>query len=138
MKTTIILFLGILFSSYSFSQVSFDNGETYYTDSTETVLCNGKFRKFYTGYKIKSSASFKNGKLNGDFHEYFENGLTKIYAHYKMGLLEGEYTEYYPQINEMKLKTHYVDGIKHGLETTYDEVGEEIKTVNYVNGQLKE
>ena len=138
MKTTILLFLGILFNSYIFSQVSFDNGETYYTDSSETVLCNGKFRKFYSGYKIKSSASFKAGKLNGDFHEYFENGLTKISTHYKLGLLDGEYIEYYPEINEMKLKTHYVNGVKHGKETTYDEVGEEIKTVNYENGVLKE
>ena len=138
MKITILLFLGILFSSYSISQVTFDNGETYYTDSSETVLCNGKFRKFYPGYKIKSSASFIAGKLNGDFHEYFENGLTKISAHYKLGVLEGEFTEYYPELNEIKLKTHYLNGIKHGLETTYDEVGEEIKTVNYEYGNLKE
>ena len=138
MKATILLFLGILFSSFSFSQVTFDNGETYYTDSSETVLCNGKFRKFYSGYRIKISASFKAGKLNGDFHEYFENGLTKISAHYKLGLLEGEFTEYYPEINEMKFKTNYANGVKHGKETSYDEVGEEIKSVFYENGVLKE
>ena len=138
MKTSILLFLGVLFSSYSFSQVSFDNGETYYTDSSETVLCNGKFRKFYSGYNIKSSASFKAGKLNGDFHEYFENGLTKTAAHYKLGLLDGEYAEYYPEINVMKFKTHYLMGVKHGEETTFDEVGEKIKSVFYENGVLKE
>ena len=77
MKTSILLFLGILFSSYSFSQVSFDNGETYYTDSSETVLCNGKFRKFYSGFNIKSSATYSNGKLHGEYVEHYTNGLIK-------------------------------------------------------------
>jgi len=138
MKAFIFLLLVFFFNLPIFAQVSLDHGATFYTDSTETILCNGKFRKFYPGYIIKSSISFKAGKLHGEYHEYFENGLSKITAHYNAGLLEGEYIEYYPELNEIKLKTHSLNGVKHGLETTYDEVGEEIKTVNYEYGNLKE
>ena len=137
MRTIFLLFLGIFFNSTLFSQVTFDNGETYYTDSTETVLCNGKFRKFYSGFNIKSSATYSNGKLHGEYVEHYTNGLIKSTMHYSNGLLNGEVVEYYPEINIMKTKFHYTNGLKNGECTTYDEVGEVILKQIYVNGVLQ-
>lgn len=128
----------LILNFFSISQVSFDNGQTFYTDSSKTTLCHGKYRKYYSGLNLKSSTSFLNGKMHGEYHEFFENGLMKISIHYIDGLYDGEVIEFYPELNEMKSKFHYSKGIKNGEAIYYDEVGEITKKELYVNGVLKE
>lgn len=139
MKTTTLLFLFICtFSNSAISQVTFDNGETYYVDSSETILCNGKFRKFYPGFKIKSSTNYSKGKLNGESIEYFENGQTKSIINYSNGIINGEATEFYPETLVIKSKFTFLNGMKNGEFITYKENGEVLEKRVYVNDVLQE
>ena len=135
MKTiTIFSFFFILsIEATVFSQVSFDDGKTYYTDSSQTRLCEGKFRAFYPGYKLKSSTTYAKGKLNGELIQYYEDGKIKAKVNYLNGLLEGEPIEYSPDTNVLKSKFHFSNGLKNGECTTYTETGEVDKTFIYLN-----
>jgi len=137
MKTVLLLFFGLFFNSILYSQVTFDDGETFYTDSTETVLCHGKYRKFYSGLILKSSENFVKGKLSNESHEFFENGLMKSNYSYKNGLLDGFSLEYFPGLDQIKSKIQYSKGLKNGEAISYDEIGEISETLMYVDGVLQ-
>lgn len=138
MKSFYFFLFACLLSFNSFAQVSFDNGKTYYTDSTETILCNGKFRAFYPGFKLKSSTSYLNGKLHGEMIEYYEDGKTKAKVSYLDGLLDGEAIEYYPETGVLKSKFHFTNGLKNGECITYNEQGEILEQKIFENGVPKE
>lgn len=128
------IFFFICLSSYGFNQVSFDDGKTFYTDSSQTTLCNGKFRAFYPGFKLKSSTTYLDGKLHGELVEYYQDSKIKAKVNYVNGLLDGESVEYYPETNVMKSKFHFTSGLKNGVCTTYDEHGEILEEKIFVNG----
>lgn len=138
MKFFYIFLFACLFSINAFSQVSFDGGKTFYTDSTETTLCNGKFRAFYPGFKLKSSTTYLNGKLNGEMIEYYQDSKVKAKVNYLNGLLEGEALEYYPETNILKSKFNFTNGLKNGECITYNEQGGIVEQKIFVNGVPKE
>jgi antitoxin component YwqK of YwqJK toxin-antitoxin module len=137
MKTFIILVIGLIFNSILYSQISFDGGETFYTDSSATTLCNGKYKKYYHGHILKSSLNFLNGKLNGECNEYYEDGIIKTSKHYIDGYLDGIVVEYYQELNVMQSKSHYSKGVLDGESILYDQVGEITNKLFYVNGVLQ-
>lgn len=136
MKTATLCIFIFSFSS-SFSQISFDNGITFYTDSTETTLCTGKFRKFYPGYKIRSTATYEKGQLNGESIEYDKEGNITAKIYYLNGKLEGESLEYFPGTNVLKSKFNFSKGEKHGECISYSETGEILELTVFENGKLK-
>ena len=138
MKVSIVFFFTSLFIFNSFGQVSFDDGKTFYTDSTETTLCNGKFRAFYPGFKLKSSTTYLNGKLNGESIEYYLDGNVKAKFNYLNGVLDGEAVEFYPVTNVMKSKFHFTNGLRNGDCISYNEQGEIVEQKIFVNGVPKE
>ena len=137
MKTIIIFFLGLLINSTLYSQVTFDSGETFYTDSTQSTLCHGKYKKFYPGHILQYSHSFTNGKLNGECNEYYEDGIIKSSKHYIDGFLDGIVVEYYQELNVMQSKSHYSKGVLDGESILYDQVGEITNKLFYINGVLQ-
>lgn len=139
MKTNFLLVLLFLFVTQfsAFSQISFDNGHTFYTDSSQTRLCDGKFRAFYPGYKLKSSTTYSKGKLNGELIEYYEDGRIKAKVNYLNGLLNGESIEYYPDTNVLKSKFHFLNGLKNGECIIYTESGEIDKSYVYLNDVIQ-
>lgn len=134
MKVFVIFFFTCLSSLYGFGQVSFDDGKTFYTDSSQTTLCNGKFRAFYPGFKLKSSTTYLDGKLHGELIEYYQDSKIKAKVNYVNGLLDGESIEYYPETNVIKSKFHFTNGLKNGECTTYNEQGEILEKKFFVNG----
>ena len=137
MKFRFLLFLLPFLTFSAFSQITFDRGATFYTDSSKTTLCNGKFRKFYPGYKIKMSTNYLNGKLEGESTEHFENGQVKILLHFKNGLLDGEAIEYYPETLLMKSKFIFSNGLKNGECFLYKENGDVLERKVYTNDVLQ-
>ena len=133
--TTLCLF--ICFYTSSFSQISFDNGVTFYTDSSETTLCTGKFRKFYPGYKLRSTATYEKGQLNGESIEYDKEGNITAKIYYLNGKLEGESIEYFPGTTVLKSRFNYSKGEKHGECCTYSETGEVVEKWVFEHGVLK-
>lgn len=138
MKVFVVFFFASLSSFCTFGQVSFDGGKTFYTDSSQTTLCNGKFRAFYPGFKLKSSTTYVDGKLHGEFVEYYQDSKIKAKVNYVNGLLDGESVEFYPETNAMKSKFHFTNGLKNGECTTYNEQGEILEQKIFVNGIPKE
>jgi antitoxin component YwqK of YwqJK toxin-antitoxin module len=130
-------FIFVFFFSLSYSQVTFDGGVTFYTDSSETTLCSGKFRKFYPGYKLRSTATYEKGQLNGESIEYDKEGNITAKIYYLNGKLEGESVEYYPATTILKSRFNYSKGEKHGECFTYNETGEVIDKRVFENGVLK-
>ena len=130
-------FIFVFFFSLSYSQVTFDNGVTFYTDSSETTLCTGKFRKFYPGYKLRSTATYEKGQLNGESIEYDKEGNITAKIYYLNGKLEGESIEYFPGTTVLKSRFNYSKGEKHGECCTYSETGDVVEKWVFEHGVLK-
>lgn len=135
--TTFSLLLFITLNFSSFGQISFDNGVSFYTDSSKSTLCNGVFRKFYPGFKIRTVTNYVNGKLEGECIEYFANGQVKNQLNFKNGLLDGEIIEYYEETLVIKNRYIFVNGLKNGESISYNPNGEVLEKKLFVNDVLQ-
>jgi antitoxin component YwqK of YwqJK toxin-antitoxin module len=103
----------------------------------------------------KSYSNYKDGKLDGFSYTYDENGneISSIeykddkpyngiisynnkIQNYKDGLLEGDVIEYY-DYKKLKIKiiTPYINNMINGIVKKYDENGNLIESIEYVNGE---
>ena len=138
MKIIALCFLIFLSVNHStFGQISFDNGLTFYTDSSKTNLCNGVFRKFYPGFKIRTMTNYLDGKLEGECIEYFINGQIKNQLNFKNSLLNGEIIEYYEETLVIKNRYIFVNGLKNGESFSYNTNGEVLERKIFVNDILQ-
>ncbi len=127
-----------LLSTSLFSQVSFDDGNTFYTDSSQTTLCNGKFRTFYPGFKQKTSTNYVEGRLHGEFIEYYADGKVKAKFTYVNGQVDGEALEFYPETGIVKSRFNYSNGLKNGECVFYDEKGDITERKVFVKGVIQQ
>jgi len=138
MKIITLFLLFFISTNFStFGQISFDNGVSFYTDSSKSTLCNGVFRKFYPGFKIKTITNYVNGKLEGECIEYFVNGQIKNKLNFKDGLLDGEIVEYYEETMVIKSKYTFVNGLKNGESISYNSSGEVVEKKLFVNDVIQ-
>lgn len=107
-----------------------ENGIYIWKDANGKPL-NGEYLIVMDGFKVTREGSFENGKYSGVILTYDEDGRLNKKSNYVKGKYEGLTIEYgYSSIE----KTHYRNGLKHGLFTRYDfDSGLILDSVNYVN-----
>jgi antitoxin component YwqK of YwqJK toxin-antitoxin module len=82
----------------------------------------GTEKLYYENGKIKSEASYVDGKFDGPFKEYFEDGKIKQEGTYKADAIEGELKTYYPN-GKLKEKVTMLANLENGPFEQYHENG---------------
>lgn len=82
----------------------------------------------------KTQGGFSGKLLNGDYNVFYENKNLKESGIYKKGLKSGTWKYWNPE-GRLTNKTNFKDGFKHGLEATYDSLGNVKEKIMYFYGQ---
>lgn len=81
-------------------------------------LADSTWKEFYPDQKLKSIASFKNGKLNGWVETFYPDGTLLQKAEFKNQELDGKVLLYYPE-GTVKSECQYQNGEQNGLLIEY-------------------
>jgi len=99
----------------------------------------GNLRKretYYPNGKIKSYEYFNDyGQRSGVNKEYYLNGCVKLNVLYERGKYNGMATEYYENCNRLN-QMNYVEGVPHGVDSTWFATGEIKEVFKYSYGDL--
>jgi len=94
---------------------------------------NGMTRSYYPGGEISEEVEWKQGMKDGSWKQYYENGVTRLSGNYKNNLLDGDYEVYFTN-SAVKIRGMYFENKSHGTWHYYDDAGNEIYSLEYVNG----
>lgn len=102
--------------------------ETYLNDTL-----NGLYREFHPNGEVKTKGNYKSGKYEGKWEYFDELGLPVGEGLFKngAGVLKG----WYPDGKTIR-EVHYLDNLKDGSETFWDESGKLEKIIYYKNGKV--
>jgi antitoxin component YwqK of YwqJK toxin-antitoxin module len=139
----------ILYSQYNENPVS----ETEYAFGKK----NGLYRQYYENMKIQEESwykddlkngisrwnnkngqrvaeyNYKAGNFDGLQKTFYDNDTLQAINNYQDNRLSGESREYYRN-GMIKLSGKFVNGLKEGAWTEYDELGKVEKVIRYKNG----
>jgi antitoxin component YwqK of YwqJK toxin-antitoxin module len=119
-----------------------DSVWTYYSPSDGSVRIrepyqNGKLhgivRNYYNSGQVSEEAQWAYGQKQGPWKQYYQTGATRLSAHYRDDLLNGSYKVYFAD-GTLKIKGELLDSRSHGTWSYYDESGEELISLEYLNG----
>ncbi|MCK6598512.1 MAG: hypothetical protein L6Q37_09135 [Bdellovibrionaceae bacterium] len=112
--------------------------------SYKNDLKEGLWECFDQDGKLTESRIYKNDKKNG-LHKIWQSSIQKFEeCDYKNDELDGVCTSYQTSHSGGQTrvsgvyKTEYKNGLKHGFQKIYDDIGKEIKSLCYNKGQLVE
>jgi len=94
---------------------------------------DGMTRKYYPGGEISEEVEWKQGVKEGSWKQYYENGVTRLSGNYKNDLLNGAYEVYFTN-STIKIRGNYLKNKSNGIWRYYDDTGNEIYSLEYVNG----
>ena len=94
---------------------------------------DGISRSYYPGGKVSEEVEWKQGVKEGSWKQYYENGVTRLSGKYKNNLLNGDYEVYFTN-STIKIRGTYSDSKSQGTWHYYDDAGNEIYSLEYVNG----
>jgi antitoxin component YwqK of YwqJK toxin-antitoxin module len=119
-----------------------DSVWTYYSEYDGSVriresYLDGKLegvtRRYYPSGEISEEVEWKQNVKDGPWKQYYENGAPRLSGTYKNGLLQGLYEVYFSN-KAIKIRGTYVENKSHGTWSFYNEKGEEIYSLEYING----
>jgi len=119
-----------------------DSVWTYYSEFDgsirirETYLegkLHGLSNKYYPDGKISEKVEWKDNVEDGIWKQYYKNDVLRLSGSYKNGLLQGSY-EVYSSESTIMIRGNYLDNKSHGMWLYYNEKGEEVYALEYVNG----
>jgi len=119
-----------------------DSVWTYYSEFDGTVRIkesyrdgklDGMTRNYYPGGEISEEVEWKQGVKEGSWKQYYENGVTRLSGNYKNNLLNGTYEVYFTN-SKLKIRGNYFKNKSDGTWLYYDDAGNEIYSLEYVNG----
>lgn len=119
-----------------------DSVWTYYSEFDGSVrirepYLDGKLHglsiSYYPDGRISQEVEWKQDVKEGAWKQYYKNGVPRLSGHFKNGLLQGTYEVYYPD-RTIKIKGNYLLNKSNGTWYFYNERGEEIYALEYVNG----
>ena len=151
--------------SYAQSQIDSNGYNIFYypngVKSSEGMMLNGQPDGWWKSYnkqgKLVSEGNRKEAKLDSIWRFYNDNGDTTLIIHYKNGKKEGSKIKYssdeyivenwaadtlqspicsFTLTGKLKCETPIENGQAHGLEKTYDSVGNIIQIAHYYHGIL--
>lgn len=120
---TRILFIALLFSSPAFAQDTID-----FKVLNQRMPLNLKEKALF----LLNVTPYTGVAVNKD-----KNGIIDRIYNFKVGQLSGDQLKYYPT-GELKEKTPYVNGRRHGYYELYFESGQINSQMKFVEGSLKD
>ena len=93
----------------------------------------GVTRRYYPSGEISEEVEWKQNVKEGPWNQYYENGAPRLSGHYKNGMLHGSYEIYFSN-STIKIRGTYLEDKSHGTWSFYNEEGEEIYALEYING----
>jgi len=94
---------------------------------------DGAVRSYYPNGEVSEEVEWKQNVKEGKWMKYYKNRVPRLSAHFKNGLLQGSY-EVYLSDNTIQIRGSYLDNKSHGTWRFYDETGNEVYVLEYVNG----
>jgi uncharacterized protein len=95
---------------------------------------DGHWKEFYEDHSLKSEGDYKNGKQVGEWKYFYPNGKVEQSGKYNnSGKLVGTWKWYY-ESGQLLTEEEYVNGVKDGMHTEYDEDQKVVEEGEYVNG----
>lgn len=119
-----------------------DSVWTYYSEFDGSVrlrepylagLLEGTVQRYYPGGKVSEEVQWKQQRKEGPWKQYYENGIRRLAGNYKNDKLHGSYELYYSN-DHIKIKGNYLENSSEGNWRFYNEAGEEIYAMEYING----
>jgi len=93
----------------------------------------GLSTKYFESGQISETLEFMNGVEMGDWKQYFSNGQLKTLSFFKEGKLHGSFVSFFTN-GTKQLEGKYYLGIKVGEWITYNDKGNEVERMEYING----
>lgn len=94
---------------------------------------DGLTRSYYPGGEISEEVEWKQGVKDGTWKQYYENGVTRLSGNYLNNELNGAYEVYFAN-SKIMIRGTYSGNKSQGTWYYYDDAGNEIYSLEYVNG----
>lgn len=112
----------------------YDTGEI----ETEADYINGikssLVLRYFKNGNVKSREHYSNNMKSGEWIENYESGKIKSKYNYELNDLKGDYYIFDENNSEVIYSVNYIDGKKHGLESSYFASCQPKRDTNYLNG----
>jgi antitoxin component YwqK of YwqJK toxin-antitoxin module len=94
---------------------------------------DGISRSYYPSGQISEEVEWKQNVKDGAWNQYYQNGVLRLSGHYKNNLLNGTYEVYFSN-GTIMMRGTYIENKSHGTWRYFDEKGNEIYALEYLNG----
>ncbi|MBI1826707.1 MAG: toxin-antitoxin system YwqK family antitoxin [Planctomycetes bacterium] len=94
---------------------------------------HGMRKVWYPSGQLQSEVNYINGKEDGTYTKYFPDGKTMSVWHMKLGAWDGMYTDYH-RTGQKKIEVEFVNGLRQGPQSQWDENGVLIQKSDYTDG----
>lgn len=101
-------------------------------DKKLAVPKNGKWKEFNKHAVLVSEGYYLNDQKHGQWKEYYETGELLIEEYYKNGIQHGRFVSFYPN-GQIFSEGQYYEGSREGCFRIYDEEGNNIKNLFFIN-----
>lgn len=98
---------------------------------------NGKWKEFNKQAILVSEGHYQHDLKHGSWKQYYETGELLIEETYHQGTLHGRYASYHMN-GKLFSEGRYQHGKREGFFNVYDESGNQIKRLLFVNNVLLE
>ena len=98
---------------------------------------NGKWKEFNKQAILVSEGHYQHDLKHGSWKQYYETGELLIEETYHQGILHGRYASYHMN-GKLFSEGRYQHGKREGFFNVYDEGGNQIKRLLFVNNVLLE
>ena len=98
---------------------------------------NGKWKEFNKQAILVSEGHYQHDLKHGSWKQYYETGELLIEETYHQGILHGRYASYHMN-GKLFSEGRYQHGKREGFFNVYDESGNQIKRLLFVNNVLLE
>jgi antitoxin component YwqK of YwqJK toxin-antitoxin module len=102
------------------------------------LIKNGKWKEFNKHAVLIAEGFYLDSKKHGAWREYYdENGSIMLEESYKHGIQHGPYTSFYPN-GQVFSKGQFFNGLREGHFKVYDEQGNNVRNLFFINNILTE
>ncbi|MDP2176270.1 MAG: toxin-antitoxin system YwqK family antitoxin [Bacteroidota bacterium] len=98
---------------------------------------SGFMRNFYQAGNLRQESFYTNGVRNGMFYKYHLTGVMAEESYYKNGLLDSVSRYFDNVFGRLMKEEYYKAGKRFGIQITYNELGDTITLMNYINDVLE-
>lgn len=98
-----------------------------------TQIKNGKWKEFNKHAVLIAEGFYVNGEKHGAWREYYDfTGTLMIEENYRHGVQHGRYASFHPN-GQIFSEGHFEDGLRQGKFKVYDEQGNNIRNLYFVD-----